>query len=70
MQSPESAGREMDGREIAAALRAWRESDEGRKCLDPGGIGLPERNARFLSNRIDLAFLAGVNAGRATPEGG
>lgn len=44
------------------AWDAWKESDEGRRCLAPGGIGVPEQFAGYLENRVERAFLAGYDA--------
>lgn len=46
----------MDGRLLAQARDAWFDSDEGRRCLAGEPFG------EYLKNRLELAFIAGVNA--------
>jgi hypothetical protein len=48
--------KEIDGRDLAKARDEWLASDEGKSCCD-GWTG-----GQYLSNRLQLAFIAGVKA--------
>ena len=47
---------------LAKARDKWLESERGKECINPVGIGVLECNRMYLRNRIESAFIAGWNA--------
>lgn len=48
------------------AVRAWDEwiaSNEGQRCRSAVTLQAPERMTRYLENRLNAAFMAGLRAG-------
>ena len=50
---------------FAKAWREWQDSPEGCRTLESDGIEVPLRLHKYYFNRINAAFAAGWNAGRA-----
>jgi hypothetical protein len=48
--------------ELTKARDKWFESEEGQQALDPGILFSPH-HAQYLRNRLELAFMAGMDAG-------
>lgn len=48
-----------EGPLINAALNTWFASDQGKGCLEGGADG------KYLKNRLEAAFIAGWDAGKA-----
>jgi len=52
----------IDGKKVAKYLAAWLSSDEGKRCMGTSFLYNPAEGEKYLKNRMEAAFLAGVNA--------
>lgn len=53
----------MEGTEIAREWRRFKDSDEGRKALNPYTLGGSSPRAHeYLENRLEVVFLEGIKA--------
>ncbi len=50
----------IDGKDLAAELKRFLESDEGKSLCDPVTLKASEQMRTYLENRIRHAFRAGV----------
>jgi D-lyxose ketol-isomerase len=57
----------MDGKQISKAWQEWRDSPDGRKCLDDASLKLPPGQIDYLVNRLWHAFMAGAKAADTRP---
>lgn len=57
----------MDGRMIAQAWRAWKESKEGAAACNPETLGPSFRARQYLENRLERAFQAGIATAENAP---
>lgn len=59
---PGEAAQQLDGQLIAKARDDWKASEEGQRWFDPSILSAPHL-VHYLENRLEEAFLAGVDAG-------
>jgi hypothetical protein len=52
--------KKLTSEEIADAWKTWITSESGVQCMDTAILNLPEYQAKYLENRLRLAFMAGV----------
>jgi hypothetical protein len=52
----------MEGPEMVKAWKHWLDGAEGKKCADSNTIGTGPRWRRYLENRLQMAFYAGIEA--------
>lgn len=52
----------MNGKQLSVAWKAWLASPEGVRCSDMIGLSLRPADRKYLLNRLELAFQAGVRA--------
>jgi hypothetical protein len=55
----------MEGPEIVIAWKAWLDSEEGRKAVDPYTLGATNGARQYLQNRLECAFQAGIKAAQS-----
>jgi hypothetical protein len=57
---PKTDGRAAPGERMAAAWKAWIESEEGKDCARFSTLGAASHPEPYLHNRLWRAFMAGA----------